>query len=73
MKVTGWANWEDGNYLDTDQMTLVEFNQARDAIIEEIRSKGYKFTGTDHQCRHGCCPIIDNKYIYCVSQRNWGK
>lgn len=73
MKVTGWTDWEDPRFKSVDDMTDKEYDEARDAIIKEIREKGYKIAGNSHQYCDNCCPVIDNKYIYCVSMRSWGK
>ena len=71
MKVTGWTFCGNNSYQQPDSMTENESQEATDAVINEMRNKKYKFTGSSHQYQINCCPIIDNKYIYCVSMRNW--
>lgn len=46
--------------------------EAYDVVIKDIRKNGYHFTGNDHQNADNGCPILDNKYKLCVSQRTWG-
>lgn len=72
MKVTGWTDWEDNRYKQVDDMTDEEFEEAFNVVAEEIKKKGYKITGNSHQYCDNCCPVIDDKYIYCVSMRSWG-
>lgn len=122
MKVTGWTEWEDPNYIDITQentkkrcavmnsvpklMDIDDFKklteneketylegrksdidkafenydrsgeeleaEIREAVIIELREKGYHFFGEHHQNHPRGTPIIDNKYIYCVSMREWG-
>lgn len=73
MKVTGWTYWDNDKYLPTEDMTDEEFKEAAEVIAEELKKKGYKFNGTYHQNGDCGCPIIDNKYTYCVSMRTWGR
>lgn len=73
MQVTGWTYWGNDHYKDLGDMTSVEFEAAEIAVKNELKEKGYKFTGSTHQYSDGCCPIIDNKYTYSVSMRTWGR
>ena len=122
MKVTGWTEWGDKNYIDivheninkrceimntvprlmniNDYIELTEDdkknylearrvaidkafehynragedleNEIRKAVVLELKEKGYHFFGEHHQNHPRGTPIIDNKYIYCVSMREWG-
>ena len=72
MKVTSWTNWEDNRYSGIDDLSQEEYDKATDAVIKEIKEKGYKFSGSDHQNMDNCCPVIDDKYIFGVSMRSWG-
>lgn len=73
MIVTGWTDWEDLRFKSVDDMNDEEYDEAYNAVVKELREKGYKIAGNSHQYCNNCCPIIDNKYIYCVSMRSWGK
>lgn len=41
-------------------------------VIEELKKCNYHFTGDMHQNYDFGCPVIDDKYVYCVSTRSWG-
>lgn len=42
------------------------------AVVKCVRENNFHFTGDAHQnCDFGT-PIIDDKYIFCLSQRSWG-
>ena len=55
--------------LDKADILLDEMEQV---VIEDIRNNGYHFCGDSHQNTNYGTPIIDDKYIYCTSQREWG-
>lgn len=58
-------------YKDNKEMESLE-QEIRDVVIEDIRNNGYHFFGEHHQNHEYGTPIIDDKYIYCVSMRDWG-
>lgn len=72
MKVTGWTFCDNNSYSNINDMADDEFEQAKAAVIAELRKNKYKFSGSAHQYKDNCCPIIDNKYVFCVSMRSWG-
>lgn len=72
MKVTGWTEWDDPRYVSSDEAGFVYFGLMRDAIIEEIAKRGYKFTGEYHQNGDYGVPVIDDKWRFEVTQRTWG-
>lgn len=43
-----------------------------DIIVQDVREHNYHFTGDSHQSHPHGTPIIDDKYIYCMSTRSWG-
>lgn len=43
-----------------------------DAVLECVRDNKYHFTGDAHQNASWGTPIVDDKYIVCLSQRSWG-
>ena len=47
--------------------------EIRRVVVSEIRDKGYHFSGDSHQGAPNCTPVIDDRYIYCVSMRDWGQ
>lgn len=48
-------------------------NDAHDAVIKEIVDNEYFFTGLQHEYESTCCPIINNKYKYCLTASDWGR
>lgn len=76
MKVTGWTSWNN-NYedvLDSVENFTEEFRyKVYNVVANELKDKGYKFSGSHHQrCETGC-PIIDDKYTLKCSMRGWGE
>ena len=71
MKVTGWTDFSNNDYSDSYDATIDEFQEMRQTVINEIRDKGYKISGYHHQ--NGYAPVIDNKWIFTVSFRAWGR
>lgn len=48
------------------------YEEIYDVVVKDIREHGYHFTGDDHQnCDYGV-PVVDEKYILCMSMRSWG-
>lgn len=66
LRVVGWT------YYDDDWMPGTLGWAARHAIIDEIKEKGYLFSGWAHQEGDNCAPILNDGKIYCYSQRSWG-
>lgn len=73
MKVTEWTCWNDDRFLDINNMTNEEFDAAREAVKEELRTNKYKFSGSVHQHMNNCVPVIDNKWLFAISMRSWGR
>ena len=69
MKVTDWTDWDNEKY---EELPNKMSKEAFDAVVDEVREKGYKFSGYTHQQNRLGCPILDNKYRYNVSCRMWG-
>lgn len=79
MKVTGWTDWVE-TIGDSENDCLYEIITSRSevetdaiqAVIQELRDKGYHFSGHEHQNCEKCVPIIDGKYVLQLTQRDWG-
>ena len=76
MKITGWT-WYDNTdfeemFLPGSDYTMAEVEEVQAMIASELRSKGYKFTGSYHQDGDFGAPIIDGTKIYMCSCRMWG-
>ena len=70
MKVTGWTTFENNDYFDLNDATEDEFQKMWQTVIDELKTKGYKINGFQHQ--NGYAPVIDDKWIFTVSFRTWG-
>lgn len=66
-KVIGWTDYSDEKYPSFDGSVA-----ANQAVITELREKGYRFGGDAHQERRGCCPVLNNGAKVCYSMRGWG-
>ena len=53
--------------------TYEAYLQVEEAITNELRNNGYKFTGDYHQNGNFGVPILDNGKVYQCSQRCWGE
>lgn len=69
MKITGWTWWENPEYEDLPNEL---YDEAKSCVVEELRKHGYKFTGSYHQNGDFGVPIIDDVWLFQVSQRTWG-
>jgi len=71
IKVIGWTTANDHEYLDYECTSFP--SAVCDAIICEIREKGYDFEWAAHQSNElSCTPIINNGYKICCGARTWG-
>ena len=75
-RVTGWTHaigheqvLVDGLY---DDCLGIDRDTLRPIIVEEIRERGYKFSGFYHQGGEFGRPVINDKYVVLYSQRGWG-
>lgn len=77
MKITGWTWYDNPEYKDMfppgEQRLLPHsYDYIKQLIASELREHGYKFSGQYHQYGDFGAPIIDNEWIFQVSQRSWG-
>ena len=71
--VTRWTFWFDEQYPETEWPISDEEEQEYvDAIVREIREKGYRITGFAHQGDQFCTPVFDDGRRYTASFRQWG-
>ena len=67
-QVTGWTYWNDQKYEKADVLSADDWQEARQVVIEEIKAKGYKICGYNHQnqmitpCKG--VPIINDRYRF---------
>ena len=69
IKVIGWTNSSDTEFLDFD----CKLPEVYYAIVKEIKEKGYYFDWGAHQSNQiPCTPIINNGYKILCSPKTWG-
>jgi hypothetical protein len=67
-RVVGWTHFENEEIESVDASSFAESN----AIIDEIRRKGYRISGWDHQEMDDCAPVLNDGIARHYSQRGWG-
>ncbi len=66
LRVVGWVYYDDD--LEQGEIGWA----ARNAVIDEIKKRGYLFSGWAHQEADCCTPVLNDGKMYCFSQRGWG-
>ena len=76
MKIIGWTSFENREipelYPDEERPTAEDINNVETIIADELRKRGYKFSGDYHQGGEYGCPVFDCGKLYGVSFRRWG-
>ena len=77
MKIIGWTDWQvkediNSKYEAMNPKTWADTEEIEKIIADELRDKGYKFTGDYHQNGDFGVPIFDNDMVYQCTQRSWG-
>ena len=67
LKVLGWVWYEDSCY-DGGEVDWAAYN----AIVDDVKEHGYRFTGYHHQESFDCAPVLNDGKIRRFSQRSWG-
>lgn len=67
LKVIGWTYY-DNTEIDEGENSWAATN----AVIDEIKAKGYLFSGYDHQETFDCAPILSDGKMRRFSQRGFG-
>ena len=67
----------DPNYIEVGGLQAVDdpqidWDELHHLIVDELRSRGYKFCGFYHQDGDYGAPVIDGKYTVLYSYRGWG-
>ena len=65
-KVIGWTYFDGDEFPDGDITFAV-----RHAIVDDIRKRGYLFSGYDHQEMLCCCPVLNDGKKRSFSQRGF--
>ena len=69
-RVVGWTSYDDESVEDSG--SSIGFAE-QNAIIDDIKSNGYLFSGYDHQEMWDCAPVLNDGKKRCFSQRGWGR
>jgi hypothetical protein len=75
MKITCWTFYGDQNYKSIDIADKIEYSYENVSrfITEEIKKRGYKFSGYYHHKGQFGCPVLDDTYLVVFTQRGWGQ
>lgn len=73
MKIIGWTNYDNEDYKDKMFESYEERVNVLNLVSEELRKKGYKWSGDYHQHGNGGCPVFDDNTKLAVSLRLWGR
>lgn len=68
-KVIGWTSNDDKKYPEVTDGERI--SKLRSTIINEIRDKGYKFSGSSHYYLPNCTPVLNSGEKYCLPYREW--
>ena len=66
-KVVGWTDYFEDDYPAREGCPEVDR-----AVIAELREKGYKFDGFQHQYSRNCAPVLNDGTKVLYSMREWG-
>ena len=72
-KIIGWTHYN-MNYkpYDSGMRSQIDWANAEQAVVDEIRRKRYKFGGNYHQYGLYGCPVFEDHTVFMVSMRHWG-
>lgn len=71
-KVTDWTSWSDAESRPESRPGTIPFSCAFDAVVREMKEKGYEFSGNYHQNGKTGVPVINGRFPFMVSMRVWG-
>lgn len=77
MKIIGWTWGGNPDYAEMfpigyEPNTSWSRKEVEQVIVDELRNKGYRFTGDYHQDGDYGVPIFDNGMVATFSKRQWG-
>ena len=74
-RVVRWTFWHDEEYpeYDTDPISQEEYQDYSNAVVRELKEKGYGISGFAHQGQQFCTPVFDDGKRYNESYRVWGQ
>ncbi len=66
LRVIGWTHYDSYGFCEGENTWAV-----RAAVVDEIKSKGYSFTGQDHQLMPNCAPVLNDGMMRTFSLRGF--
>ena len=70
LKIVGWTDY-DSEYPSIT-VSNEEIGEIVSIVVDEIKEKGYAFSGNDHQNSYTGVPVFDNGTCLRASMRSWG-
>ena len=70
LKIVGWTDY-DSEYPSIT-VSNEEIGEVVSIVVDEIKEKGYAFSGNDHQNSYTGVPVFDNGTCLRASMRSWG-
>lgn len=70
LKIVGWTDY-DSEYPSIT-VSNEEIGEVVSIVVDEIKEKGYAFSGNDHQNSYTGVPVFDNGTCLRASMRTWG-
>lgn len=67
-KVIAWTSYDDEDFPE-GACSVAQFR----AIIDEVKARGYDFSGYSHQELLDCAPVLNTGERMCFSSRAWGR
>ena len=67
-QIIGWTAYDDPSFAACPPSYAAE-----NAIVDELRAQGYRFTGYHHQENAFCCPVLNDGKKRLFSQRAFGE
>ncbi len=70
LKIVGWTDFE--SEYPSITVSNEEIGEVIGVVVDEIKAKGYAFSGEEHQSSYTGVPVFDNGTCLRASMRSWG-
>ncbi|MBR1747335.1 MAG: hypothetical protein IJ735_03900 [Clostridia bacterium] len=68
-RVIGWSWYDGDDFIGLPDKDFTD--EVWDAVLADVKSHGYLFTGEDQQERENCCPVLDDYRMARFSRRGF--